>query len=52
MANRHHGRVYQVIVNAGTGEVQGERPWSFWKLFFLLAGIGLLVAVAGLLTHA
>src|SRR5688572_21502714 len=22
---------FRVVVNAATGEVQGERPWSFWK---------------------
>jgi len=31
-AYRFGGRVYQVAVNARTGEVHGDRPWSFWKL--------------------
>ena len=26
---------YQVVVNASTGEVQGERPYSAVKIFFL-----------------
>jgi ribosomal protein S27E len=46
-AYRFRERVYQVLVNARTGEVQGDRPYSFWKIFFLvwflLALIGGLV---------
>ncbi len=35
-------KVYRFLVNAQTGEVQGERPWSFWKIFFaVLAGLAL-----------
>jgi predicted RNA-binding Zn-ribbon protein involved in translation (DUF1610 family) len=26
------GKVYQIAVNARTGEVQGDRPYSFWKI--------------------
>lgn len=29
---RFHGKPYQVAVNAVTGEVQGARPWSVWKI--------------------
>jgi DNA-directed RNA polymerase subunit RPC12/RpoP len=35
-AYRYQGKVFQVIVNARTGEVQGDRPYSFWKIFFLV----------------
>lgn len=38
-------KVYQVVVNARTGEVQGERPWSAWKIAGLAAAILLLIAV-------
>ena len=38
---------YQVMVNARSGEVTGERPYSFWKItffvLFLLAIIGLII---------
>lgn len=32
LAYRFHEKAYQVMVNAGTGEVQGERPWSWVKI--------------------
>ena len=31
-AYRYHGKAYRFMVNARTGEVQGERPWSLPKL--------------------
>lgn len=50
-AYRYRGESYRFVVNGRTGQVQGERPWSAWKIAFavlalLLAGgaIGLLVA--------
>ncbi len=39
---------YQFIVNARTGEVQGERPYSKWKIFF--AGIGIIIAIVIILS--
>lgn len=45
-AYRFNQKVYQIMVNARTGEVQGDRPYSFWKIFFfvlLLIVIGILV---------
>ena len=45
-AYRFRERVFQVVVNGRTGEVQGERPYSFWKIFlFALAVAALLVAL-------
>ncbi len=46
MAYRYHGKVYQVFINAATGEVQGERPYSPWKITF--AVIGAILAVLGI----
>jgi hypothetical protein len=43
-AYRFQAKVYQVLVNARTGEVQGERPYSSVKIALLSAAI-LLVAV-------
>lgn len=38
LAYRYQEESYQVMINAITGEVEGERPWSAWKLgFFSLA---------------
>lgn len=44
LAYRYRDRTFQVFINAATGEVQGERPYSVWKIMFaVLAGL----AVAG-----
>ncbi len=50
-AYRFQGKVYQVAVNARTGEVQGERPYSTWKIVLLVAGILLLVCLIVLLAR-
>ena len=40
MASYQYGQeTYRFQVNGQTGEVNGNRPWSFWKIFFLVAGI-------------
>ena len=44
LAYKYHNKTYQVFINAATGEVQGERPYSIWKI---LLTILLGVAVAG-----
>lgn len=31
-AYRYRGRVFRLLINARTGEVQGERPYSPWKI--------------------
>ena len=31
-AYRYNGKSYRFLVNAQTGQVQGERPWSAWKI--------------------
>ena len=48
-AYKYRGKTYRFVVNGRTGRVQGERPWSAWKIAFAVA-LGLLVAgVAGFL---
>lgn len=48
-AYRYREKVYRFLVNGRTGEVQGERPWSWIKITLLtlglLAGIGAVVAL-------
>ena len=48
-AYRFRDKPFRFLVNARTGEVQGERPYSFWKIFLLVTGIlaviGLIVAL-------
>ncbi len=33
-AYRYHNKIYRFMVNGRTGEVQGERPWSWIKIAF------------------
>lgn len=33
---RFKEKTYQVVINAATGEVTGERPWSAWKIVSLI----------------
>ncbi|HEY7120486.1 MAG TPA: hypothetical protein VH475_28135 [Tepidisphaeraceae bacterium] len=47
-AYRYRERVFQFLVNARTGEVQGERPYSVWKIVLLIFAI-LLIVVGGIL---
>ncbi len=42
-AYRFNNKVYQVLVNACTAEVQGERPYSIWKIAGLILAILLLI---------
>jgi len=48
-AYRFRGQSYRVLINGQTGRVQGERPWSGWKIAAaVLAGL-LLAAALGYL---
>ena len=42
-AYKYNGKSYRFLVNGQTGEVQGERPWSAWKIAFAVVG-GLIAA--------
>ena len=50
-AYRFQGKVFQVVVNARTGEVQGERPYSAIKItllvFAIIIGLMVLVLLGG-----
>jgi hypothetical protein len=46
-AYQFKGESYQVLVNAATGEVQGERPYSAVKIFFLvLVIVAIIILIA------
>ncbi|MEM0983322.1 MAG: hypothetical protein AAGI17_05165 [Planctomycetota bacterium] len=46
-AFRFKNKVYRFIVNARTGEVKGERPWSAWKIAGLVVlGLAVVGAIA------
>jgi len=51
-AYKYRGKTYRFVVNGRTGRVQGERPWSAWKIAFAVvvgaivaAGVGYVVAM-------
>ncbi len=49
LAYKYGDKSYQVMVNAGTGEVQGERPYSPWKIAFaVFMALMLALVVYGL----
>lgn len=45
----YRGKPFRFQVNGQTGEVRGQRPYSFWKIFFLvltiLAVVGTVIAL-------
>lgn len=52
-AYKYRGKTYRFVVNGRSGRVQGERPYSAWKIAFtvlfallLAAGIGYAIAVS------
>ena len=42
-AYKYNGKSYRFLVNGQTGEVQGERPWSIWKIAFAAILVGSLI---------
>jgi predicted RNA-binding Zn-ribbon protein involved in translation (DUF1610 family) len=50
-AYRYHERVFRFLVNARTGELQGDRPWSAWKIALLVIAILVAAGVALLLSQ-
>jgi DNA-directed RNA polymerase subunit RPC12/RpoP len=42
-AYKYRGRSFRFVVNGQTGKVQGERPWSRWKIAIAVV-IGLIIA--------
>ncbi len=46
---RYQDKTYRILVNARTGEVVGDRPYSVWKIFFLSLAILVVVIIVGFL---
>ena len=48
-AYRFHGKIFRLVINGRTGEVQGERPLSAWKIagavLAVLVIIGILIII-------
>ena len=47
-AYRFNQKIYQVMINARTGEVQGDRPYSAWKIAFFVL---FLLLIAGIIFY-
>ena len=44
-AYRYNNKTYQLLVNAATGEVQGQRPWSVWKITVAAIAAAIVIGV-------
>jgi DNA-directed RNA polymerase subunit RPC12/RpoP len=44
-AYRFNHKVYQIVVNGRTGEIQGDRPYSVWKIALFVTLLLLLLAL-------
>ncbi|MGB0853919.1 MAG: zinc finger domain-containing protein [Pikeienuella sp.] len=44
-AYKYRGQTYRIVINGRTGAVQGERPWSVWKIAAAVVA-GVIVAGA------
>jgi DNA-directed RNA polymerase subunit RPC12/RpoP len=51
-AYRFNGKVYQIVVNGRTGEIQGDRPYSVWKIAALVVFLGFLLLLVLLIASA
>ncbi|MBP1805357.1 primosomal protein N' (replication factor Y) - superfamily II helicase [Rubellimicrobium aerolatum] len=47
-AYRFQDQSFRFVVNGQTGKVQGERPWSRWKIFFAILAALILAGAAAL----
>jgi DNA-directed RNA polymerase subunit RPC12/RpoP len=48
-AYRFRGQSYRFVVNGRNGRVQGERPWSVWKIALAVVAGGLVAGAVGYL---
>ena len=44
-AYKYNGKSYRIVINGQTGRVEGERPWSVWKIALAVIA-GFLAALA------
>lgn len=44
-AYRYKGKVYRFLINARTGEVQGDRPWSWVKIGFAILAVATVIGI-------
>jgi predicted RNA-binding Zn-ribbon protein involved in translation (DUF1610 family) len=49
---KYGDKIFQVMINACTGEVQGERPWSVWKILGAVVAGAAAIALGVYLKNA
>lgn len=49
-AYRYRHQIYQVLINGRTGEVQGDRPYSVWKILLLILFVLFVIGAAVLMS--
>jgi predicted RNA-binding Zn-ribbon protein involved in translation (DUF1610 family) len=49
LAYRYHDKLYQVMINGATGEVQGERPYSWVKITLAILAATLVAGIIALI---
>ena len=42
-AYQYNRKLFQIVVNGRTGEIQGDRPYSFWKIALLVVAVLVLI---------
>jgi hypothetical protein len=47
----YNGKTYRFLVNGKTGEVQGESPYSAWKIAGLIIVILIIIAIVLMVTN-
>lgn len=47
-AYRFNHKIYQIVVNGRTGEIQGDRPYSFWKIALFVAALLFILLIIAL----
>jgi len=46
-AYRYNGQPYRIVINGQSGRVQGERPWSAWKIAVAVVAAAIAAAALG-----
>ena len=44
-AYQFNGKLFQIVVNGRTGEIQGDRPYSFWKIALLVLAVLVVIFI-------
>jgi DNA-directed RNA polymerase subunit RPC12/RpoP len=47
-AYQFNGKLFQIVVNGRTAEIQGDRPYSFWKIALLVVAILVVIFILAL----